>query len=265
MRFIHLSDTHVSPLEPEFNLRAHQAVREAIALEPAFAIVTGDLTQHGTREDFATLSELLDAFDVPVHVMPGNHDVGNKRSGYTDDHVTSERLALYEELAGPRYYSCEYDGLHFSCLDSNVLNSGLPTEREQMEWLAQDLAAAHDARYRIVITHYPLFWDSLEEELGENSGYYTVEDPARSELAALLADHDVSQYLAGHVHQLLEGVHRTTRFVTAPATSFSVTPDQSLIGYRLVEVDENGLHCQFRQLRLPADFRAEPPPYSPMD
>lgn len=265
MRFIHLSDTHLSPQEPTFNERARQAAREAMALEPAFAIVTGDLTQSGTEEDFAIVEEVLPLFDVPVHLMSGNHDVGNKCSSFTDDHVTPERLARYERAAGQRYYSFEYDGLHFSCLDSNVLNSGLPTEREQMDWLAKDLAAAHDARYRIVVTHYPLFWDNLEEDMDEDSGYYTVEDPARHELASLLRDHQVSHYLAGHVHQLLEGVEGCTRFITAPATSFSVTSDRSLLGYRLVEVDEDGLHCQFRQLRLPPTFRAEPPADWPME
>lgn len=265
MRFIHLSDTHVSPHEPAFNARARQAVREALALQPGFALITGDLTQYGTTEDFALLAELLDAFDVPVHVLPGNHDVGNKPSSFTDDHVRTQRLALYEQWAGPRYYSFEYEGLHFSCLDSNVLNSGLPTEREQRHWLADDLAAAHDARQRILVTHYPLFWDGLDEAVNENSGYYTVEDPARHELASLLREHTVSHYLAGHVHQLREAAHGPTRFITAPATSFSVAADESLVGYRLVEVGDDGLQCQFRQLRLPTDFRAEPPPYSPKD
>jgi DNA repair exonuclease SbcCD nuclease subunit len=41
---------------------------------PDVLLVTGDLTDHGTAAEYATVRELQEPVGVPVYVIPGNHD-----------------------------------------------------------------------------------------------------------------------------------------------------------------------------------------------
>ena len=50
---------------------------------PDVVLATGDLTDHGTAEEYALLREILGALEVPLFLVPGNHDdVGVLRTSY---------------------------------------------------------------------------------------------------------------------------------------------------------------------------------------
>ncbi len=264
-KFVQLTDTHLSPDEPDFTARAEEARDEALAHNPDLMIISGDLTQYGSETDFAALREFLAPISVPLHVVAGNHDIGDKISGYTHDHLTPARLERYHELVGPLFHSFDHGPCHIACFDSGVLNSRLPIERAQREWLEADLAAGERAQYRIVVTHYPLFWDHPEETLTPETGYYTVEEPARSDLLDLMARYGVHLYLCGHIHQVREATWRGTRYLCTASTAFAVGEDKRELGYRLVECGGSGPAARMVRLELPADFDGTPPPYSPKD
>src|SRR5947209_2440976 len=82
-RFAWLSDTHVGATTGEQDLRA--AVNDINSLEGlSFVIISGDVTEYGSREQLRVAKEILDELRVPCHVIPGNHDAKWSESGATD-------------------------------------------------------------------------------------------------------------------------------------------------------------------------------------
>jgi 3',5'-cyclic-AMP phosphodiesterase len=55
------------------------AIRDALAWGAELLIVKGDLTHHGTPEEWATVGDVLAGLRVAVAVVPGNHDVSKAR------------------------------------------------------------------------------------------------------------------------------------------------------------------------------------------
>ncbi|GAA4841473.1 metallophosphoesterase [Actinomycetospora corticicola] len=74
MLVAHLSDLHLDPDRPETLHRAERVVDHVRSLEPQpdLVLVTGDVADHGTDEEYAHASALLDGLDA--HLVPGNHD-----------------------------------------------------------------------------------------------------------------------------------------------------------------------------------------------
>ena len=73
LRIAHLSDVH-------FGKIAHPGIVGALVNEVNGAdldlvVVSGDLTQRARRAEFRAARAMLDAFEAPVLVVPGNHDV----------------------------------------------------------------------------------------------------------------------------------------------------------------------------------------------
>jgi len=56
--------------------RIWRAVAELNALKPLpdVTVVTGDLTDHGSADEYANLRELLAPLRMPYFLIPGNHD-----------------------------------------------------------------------------------------------------------------------------------------------------------------------------------------------
>jgi len=69
LRFVQLSDIHVGSREPGF---LERVVDQAMAHQPAFVVITGDLLDESRieRDDLTALSR----FDCPVYLCIGNHE-----------------------------------------------------------------------------------------------------------------------------------------------------------------------------------------------
>jgi Icc protein len=84
-----LSDPHLTtgPLSAEPASGLYTALGRALALEPSpdCVLISGDLADHGQREEYEALREILAGIPVPVHLMAGNHDDrwgwGGRRDG----------------------------------------------------------------------------------------------------------------------------------------------------------------------------------------
>src|SRR5262249_34164125 len=82
-QFAWLSDTHVGSTTGEEDLRA--SVRDINSqTNLSFVIVSGDVTEYGSREQLQLAKEILDDLKIPSHVVPGNHDTKWSESGGTD-------------------------------------------------------------------------------------------------------------------------------------------------------------------------------------
>ena len=126
---------------------------------PRFFVATGDLTDHGTDEDYTLLAEALAASPLAVLTLPGNHDHHGLEeqprpdaTASVDRGISAETLAHYEAHLGPRWWSLTHAGLRLVALDwfSHLL--GIDDDVQE-RWLAADLASAPAGAPVLFLTH----------------------------------------------------------------------------------------------------------------
>jgi len=226
--FAIITDTHLT-VDTDFAEGGSEATRKLTrlykdvvervnAMNPAFVVHLGDMGDPVpvSQKYGASAQVFQDAsrpFSVPYHVVPGNHDIGeklHKALPHRDDQVsmTSASIAQYVQTHGPDRYSFEHEGCLFLVLNTLLLNSGMAEEQAQWEWLTQTLS--ENAGKRIfVFTHYPMYLAARDEP----DYYDNLEEPARTRIIDLLQKHKVEAYFAGHVHNFfydyLDGLHQT--------------------------------------------------------
>jgi outer membrane protein assembly factor BamB/predicted phosphodiesterase len=147
-RFALLSDTHVGSTTGEEDLRA--AVRDINALTNVeFVLLSGDVTEYGSRAFLQLAKEILGGLRVPWHVIPGNHDMKWSESGGTD----------FTRLFGGERFNFEHGGYRFLGLHQGPLmrmGDGFWSPQD-VRWLRETLAALPDPQQPLIfVTHYPL-------------------------------------------------------------------------------------------------------------
>ena len=147
-RFVLVSDTHVGGTTGEADLRA--TVRDINALTNlAFVILSGDVTEYGSRAQLQLAKEILGGLKIPLHLVPGNHDTKWSESGATD----------FPQLFGDERFNFEYDGYRFIGLhEGPVMKMGDGFWSPQdVRWLGETLAKMADREQPIIfVTHYPI-------------------------------------------------------------------------------------------------------------
>ncbi len=150
---LQVSDLHFGPpFVPEVG---EALLRIAPTLEPDAIVVSGDLTQRATPEQFCQAREFLDRLPpVPRVVIPGNHDVPLYRirerlfdpHGLFRKHITPE---LDQVL--------RLDGLVIVALDSTSPRRAITNGRlhkGQLEFCERAFADAPPDAARIVVAHH---------------------------------------------------------------------------------------------------------------
>jgi len=195
-------------------------------LGPSFVIHLGDIVhplpvEVGHEAAVRLAADLYQGIEVPLHHLPGNHDVGDKPNPQVAvPPVDDAAYDVFERHWGPAYRSFDHDGCHFVLIDTPILNSGLERERRQRRWVENDLAAAAGRRI-FLFSHYPPFI----RDRNEAENYDNLAEPARSWLIDLVERHSVEAWFSGHVHNFLYNRHRCD-FYALPSTGF-VRPDYS--------------------------------------
>lgn len=267
--FAVIADTHVneheersaSPFETNAraNGRARYAFAELAALDPVpeFVVHLGDIVHPMPglpvyAEAARRFKELSASLRVPLHLVPGNHDVGDKAVDWMPaDIVTSDYVSQYCATFGRDYYAFDCGPLRGIAIDAQLLNSGLPQEAEQRAWLEAEFAA-NAGRRIFVFIHYPPYVLTPEER----STYDNIDQPARQWLLELLRDNRAEAMFAGHVHNFWYDVHGGTELYLLPSTAFlrhdysefyRINPgnefgrgDVGKFGYCVVDVHERG-------------------------
>ena len=180
--FLHISDTQPgSPRSFRFNPcymeNWQTAYRQLQAQTADLLLVGGDLTRDGYIHDFELekAKAELDALAYPYHAIPGNMDTGNKHTsipgatGRNDPrlNVTAESLDNFARVFGPCPWTFVHKQVRFSGLYAAVAGSGLPHEDDMWRFLEEELPAAPSAKRHVVLMHYTLFINALDEPGGE--------------------------------------------------------------------------------------------------
>jgi Icc protein len=239
----HVSDLHIDG-GPRATARAEQvlAFLDRLPRQVDAVLLTGDIADHGTEEEYAQVRRLLRDRQRFL-ICPGNHD---RRGPY--------RTVLLGHQAGdePINQVHELPGLRVLMLDSSIpgRDDGCLTD-DTLRWLAEMLQQATTTPTLVAFHHPPVelhspFIDAIRQHGADR-------------LAALLAGHpQVVAVLCGHAHTpavssfagrpllVAPGVASTLRlpwetsidldFAMPPALAFHVLDDRHRITthYRLV-------------------------------
>ena len=219
-RFIQITDLHLrGAVDDRKHLqRVLDLLDEIHLLDPAFVLVTGDLTETGARPEYLRFLDLLARFEVPTFSIPGNHDHYTWNPPYRHrgrDH--------YRALLGSGTYALELFGDRFLALDTSAyekLHAG-GAGGNAWGWLEDQLRRAEASRPRLlgVFAHYDYTRDLPEDH------------PLYRQLENRLAEAGVDLFLTGHAH--------TNR--VDPEHSGFITTGSTIDGhYRVFEVDDDG-------------------------
>jgi 3',5'-cyclic AMP phosphodiesterase CpdA len=215
-----LSDTHLTTgvLAAAPAARTHQALARVQALRPRpdCLVITGDLADHGQAAEYEAALALLERLDLPVHVVPGNHDHAPRLlqalagAGYA---------RASEAEPGRCYYRVDYPGLRLLCCDSSVpgRDDGElgPT---QLAWLDRELGRDPDVPAVLAMHHHPV-----------PSGIAFMDTIMLSDadaLAAVLESHrPPTRVLTGHLHRPSAAMFAGSLVTSAPSTYRQVLLD----------------------------------------
>ena len=236
-RLTQISDTHLSRARPFAKLTEnfHRVSEHIDAARPDLVVNSGDVSWDGptNRADLEFAKELHAALPVDCRYLPGNHDIGDNPTavGAAPSHPANEkdRAAFVDVFAEDRW-QFEAAGWYFIGLNSLIMNTGIPSESEQHDWLASRLSDANGKPVAMFL-HKPLFLQTPDDPEEASTAIRYVPQPVRAKLMEMLGAHDVRLVASGHVHQRRDFTYRHTRHVWAPSTGF-VLPDriQPVIG-----------------------------------
>ncbi len=186
----HLSDPHLDGTDvPRDRLRRVTAYLREFRTPVDVVLVSGDLADHGLPAEYAELAAELPT-DVPVLVLPGNHDVSAPlRAG----------LASFVDAVGdghPVHQVRDVAGARFVLVDTTVPGEdhGLLSS-ESLAWLDGVLREPFDGPVFVAMHHPPLLT------------HYEVIDQymlhAQDALEAVLRGKPITAILTGHIHNAM--------------------------------------------------------------
>jgi len=148
--FVHITDVHTGPDEPEkARIDAFRQL-ERMRPRPDFILDTGDICGRNEAAFFKQyMADRKTArLTIPVFDMPGNHDMtGSKEK----EKLSRESLLKrYAENVGPDRYSFDYGPFHVV-----VRDSWFATNTPFVAWFDQDRSLLGKNKIVIVVEHYP--------------------------------------------------------------------------------------------------------------
>ena len=194
-RIAHLSDIHFGANDPKIVAATEAWLQNH---QPDLVIISGDLTQRATVDQFRQASAYLDRIRTSgfaTLVVPGNHDVPLydvvRRFAAPLDRY---KRHISEDLC-PWFENDDVAVLGLNTARSLTIADGR-INRDQIALLRSRFAAVASAKTRILVTHHPLYAMPIGEggELSEAVGRHRDAAKAVGEAGVHLA-------LAGHFHR----------------------------------------------------------------
>lgn len=290
--FAVIADTHVNEVDVggtspyETNAYANQRARHVfeqvaqIQSSLAFVVHLGDIVHPvpglpSFEQAVAEFKSITSCLKIPLYCVPGNHDVGDKRVDWMPaDQICSVYLEKYRHHFGPDFFEVNHGADQLLFLNTVLVNSGLPEEEDQREWLESALKKPC-LGHRFVFMHYPPYLWRPDEP----GNYDNIDQPGRAWLLNTLEQANVETVFAGHVHNFWLDRIGTAKFCMLPSTAFMrhdfssfyrIAPsvefgrgDPGRFGYFLVDVFEDesvsySIRTQGERQETPGENRSQP-------
>jgi 3',5'-cyclic AMP phosphodiesterase CpdA len=258
-RLTQISDTHLTQNFAKLTDNFHRVSEHIDASRPDLVINSGDVSWDGptSRADLEFARQHHAALPVDCRYLPGNHDIGDNPTAVgaaPSCPTTEERRAAFVSIFGEDRWQFEAADWRFIGLNSLIMNTGIPGEFEQEEWLESQLSGANGKPIAVFL-HKPLFLNAPGDPEEAATSIRFVPQPVRARLVALLGAYDVRLVASGHVHQRRDFTYGRTRHIWAPSVGF-IIPDrmQDVIGTKetgLVEYRFRSESFEVRHIRAP--------------
>lgn len=247
---VHIADFHVGDprgltvnVDETIGFKSiKRCINEINLIHPDLVIISGDLVfgqlyPFEYSVEYKKCYELIQLFDVPTFLIPGNHDGYNR--------FKEDGLEFWKNYFGPLYYSFDFGNFHFIGVNSFdwpanhrisisfiALNWGGSIQDEQLNWIEEDLESTN-ANLTFMFLHHNPIWDTKKDSL-LRMGYKN-----RNKLLSLIDEKNVDMVLAGHVHRDTVNNRYGTIFITTTTPASDIRKKDGYWGYRLIKV-ENG-------------------------
>lgn len=220
---VQLSDPHIgahwNDEDPVAALREVVDAVLALPNRPDTVLISGDLSEHGSPDEYAAVNDAVAAIGAPVHVIAGNHD---------DRAALRAAFALPGEAAGPIQWAADLGPLRLLGLDTTIPGrDGGALGAELLRWLDAELSRAPDQPTLLAMHHPPITtgvapWDAI--------GLPPVD---RAALGRVLDAHpQVRRVVSGHVHQTI-----TASLAGRPVLAVPSTYVQARLNFSAAEID----------------------------
>ena len=182
-------------------------------IEPVdMAIVTGDLTDFGTAEEYEIFSNIMAGLLIPYQAIPGNHDnVSEMRKSFSDQQWMSK--------SGPINWTVNLEEMAIIGLDSNVKGKAHGHLAETTLDYLQDTLSSLNNKPVIVAVHHPPILTGIKkmdiQNLRESKKLETVLSNYQGEL----------KLVCGHIHRNISTRFGNVMCQIAPGTSHAVSLD----------------------------------------
>lgn len=227
MIIVHVTDSHIKPpgrlayrkVDTAAALEACVAHVNALTPRPDVMLFTGDMTDAGRVEEYQQLHELLAPLEMPVYMVPGNHDERESlRRAFPDHaHLRSDDTFIQ--------YCVEDWPVRLIGLDTTIpgRDEGTMCDR-RLAWLAQRLAESPRSP-TLLFMHHPPFQTGIAHMDRQNCAN-------ADRLGELLVQHpQVLGLLSGHVHRAIQvswyGIAASIGPSPSHAVALDLSPDGS--------------------------------------
>ncbi|KAA9133077.1 hypothetical protein F3N42_01565 [Marinihelvus fidelis] len=199
-RLVQITDTHIQPpgerlyglVDTSEHLRATIATIRRIRPTPDLVVITGDLVERADAESYAHFLELVSPLEMPVYVLPGNHDEPEMMASLLS-HTT-----CFPVSDDTFQYAVEINGFRMLALNSHAGGSELPElDGEHLDWLKNELPRS-DAPTLLAIHHPPMQTGIEFIDMGGSAWYQGLK-------TVLEGEHNVRLIICGHCHTDLVG------------------------------------------------------------
>lgn len=216
VRIVQFSDTHLRDGQWRHQRGFSRAMRRAGPAEQV--LVTGDLSVDGAdlEADLQAARARFRQVRAPVHVIPGNHDIGEEPASPRQlQAITPERLARFKTVFGSDHFDIALPGWRLIGLNGHLFGTDWPEETAQWDMLESAIAGRGETRIAVFV-HKPLFIETPDEA---EIAYWAVPAAARDRLLALAKGGEIAVFASGHLHQGLMRSVNGTHHVWVPATA----------------------------------------------
>jgi 3',5'-cyclic AMP phosphodiesterase CpdA len=222
MLIAQLSDTHIKPSGRLAYKRVDTSLMLSAAIDhlrqlpqtPDLIVITGDLVDEGSIEEYKILRQFLTDLPAPYLLIPGNHDDRDNMRAVFEDHPWITETGFWQ-------YSATSDNWPVRIIGLDSVNTGHSSGllcQSRLNWFEDALMKKPDVP-TLVMIHHPPFKTGIGhmDDIGLDG---------QKEFANILSRHpQIQLVICGHLHRNIRATVGGRAVMTSPSTAHTVQLD----------------------------------------